>query len=147
MVIGSPDSWYATHFHSSRITQKFVKPAVYLRNEQGPLVVTNEPCSFRDGLCNPTEWRRPPGLATGPGNAVLSFGHVPTAKNSVEFHFSSAFNCSPDLASYLRRSSTVSLRPFANASSNGVWPFTLTAFTFAPLAISSSQTSDACCSE
>ena len=83
----------------------------------------------------------------GPGNAVLSFGHVPTAKNSVEFHFSSAFNCSPDLASYLRRSSTVSLRPFANASSNGVWPFTLTAFTFAPLAISSSQTSDACCSE
>jgi len=29
-----------------------------VRNEQGPLVMTNGPYLFRDGLWHPSEWRR-----------------------------------------------------------------------------------------
>ena len=41
-----------------RATPVVANTAISVRNEQGPLVVTNGPYSFRDGLCNPTEWRR-----------------------------------------------------------------------------------------
>lgn len=48
-----------------RLGRSDANPYIRLRNEEGSLGLTNEPSCNRDGLCNPTEWRRPPRLTTG----------------------------------------------------------------------------------
>jgi hypothetical protein len=46
--------------HAISVVTTYTKSrkSLYIRNEQGPPAFTDGPCLNRDGLCNPTKWRR-----------------------------------------------------------------------------------------